>query len=68
MKLTIRFLQEEDGRWLGIVDTLPGVMAYGDTQDQAAAKTQALAFWRIADMLDAGELQAADHVEFERAA
>jgi predicted RNase H-like HicB family nuclease len=68
MKLTIRLLQEEDGRWLGIVDVLPGVMAYGASRDEATAKTQALAYWRIADMLDAGELPSADHVEFERAA
>ena len=68
MKLTIRFVQEEDGRWLGVVDGLPGVMAYGGTLEQAGSKTQALAYWRIADMLDAGELASADHVEFERAA
>ena len=68
MKLTIRFVLEEDGRWLGIVDGLPGVMAYGATRDEASSKTQALAYWRIADMLDAGELTSAAHVEFERAA
>ena len=60
--------QEEDGRWLAIIDALPGVMTYGQTKEDAATKAQALAFWRLADMLEAGELKSADHVDFERAA
>jgi predicted RNase H-like HicB family nuclease len=68
MNLTLRILQEDDGRWFGVVDALPGVMAYGATPEEATAKTQALAYWRLADMLDAGELASADDVHFERAA
>lgn len=68
MKLTIRFGQEEDGRWLAVIDALPGVMAYGQTMEDTATQAQALAFWRLADTLEAGELASADHVEFERAA
>ena len=67
LKLTIRLVVENDGRWLGVVDTLPGVIAYGATRDEAAAKTQALALWRIADQLDAGELAPVDAVEFVQA-
>ena len=32
--------QEEDGRWLAEVLELPGVLAYGQDQDAAAAKVQ----------------------------
>lgn len=51
-----------DGRLLGVVDALPGVLAYGHSRNEAIAD------WRIADMLEAGELPNANHVEFEHAA
>jgi predicted RNase H-like HicB family nuclease len=34
---------ETDGRWLAEVVELPGVLAYGSTQDEAIAHVQALA-------------------------
>jgi predicted RNase H-like HicB family nuclease len=34
---------------------LPGVMAYGETRDQAVAKAEALALRVIADRIDHGE-------------
>jgi predicted RNase H-like HicB family nuclease len=34
---------------------LPGVMAYGDTRDQAVVKAEALALRVIADRIDHGE-------------
>ena len=46
MTLPIELEQEDDGRWFGVVDELPGVMAYGATRYEAA--TAALAFWPTA--------------------
>lgn len=47
--------QEEDGRWLAEVVELPGVLAYGDTQEAALSKVQALALRVIAERLEHGE-------------
>ncbi len=41
---TIETERETDGRWIAEVIELPGVLAYGETQDQARIKVQALAF------------------------
>ncbi len=35
MQLTIELEREEDGRWIGEVRALAGVMAYGQTREQA---------------------------------
>ena len=35
--------REDDGRWLAEVVELPGVLAYGPTQDAALSRVQALA-------------------------
>ncbi len=47
--------REDDGRWIGEVPALPGVLAYGATADEARAKAEALAFRVIADRLEHGE-------------
>jgi predicted RNase H-like HicB family nuclease len=47
--------REEDGRWIGEVPDLPGVLAYGSTRDEAQAKVQALALRVVAERLDHGE-------------
>ncbi|PIY40946.1 type II toxin-antitoxin system HicB family antitoxin [Candidatus Aquicultor secundus] len=47
--------QEADGRWLAEIADLPGVMAYGQTPDEAKARAQALALRVIADRLEHGE-------------
>jgi predicted RNase H-like HicB family nuclease len=44
MTLTIELEQETDGRWIAEIPQLPGVLAYGDTQDKAAQQARALAF------------------------
>ena len=36
MNLVMEFEQEVDGRWIAEVPSLPGVLAYGDTRDEAA--------------------------------
>jgi predicted RNase H-like HicB family nuclease len=53
--LTIEIAREEDGRWIGEVPELPGVIAYGATQDEARAKAAALALRVIADRIEHGE-------------
>jgi predicted RNase H-like HicB family nuclease len=53
--LTIETEQEQDGRWIAEVPSLPGVLAYGETKSDASAKAQALALRVIADRLDNGE-------------
>jgi predicted RNase H-like HicB family nuclease len=47
--------REEDGRWWADVESMPGVMAYGKTQDEAVASVRALALRVAADCLDHGE-------------
>ena len=56
-KITIvEIEQEQDHRWIGEVLELPGVMAYGNSPDDATAKVQALALRVLADRLEHGEL------------
>jgi predicted RNase H-like HicB family nuclease len=40
---TIETEQETDGRWIAEVMELPGALVYGDSQEEAIAKVQALA-------------------------
>lgn len=47
--------REEDGRWIGEVSGLPGVLAYGATAQEARKKAEALALRVIADRIDHGE-------------
>jgi len=55
VKYIVEYEQEEDGRWLAEVLELPGVLAYGQTADEAIAKAQALALRVLADQLEHGE-------------
>ncbi len=55
MTLVIELGQETDGRWIGEVASLPGVLAYGMTRTDALARVQALALRVLADRLDHGE-------------
>jgi predicted RNase H-like HicB family nuclease len=53
--MTVEIEREEDGRWLAEVMELPGVMSYGGSREEAAARAKALALRVIADRLDHGE-------------
>ncbi|HVF28225.1 MAG TPA: type II toxin-antitoxin system HicB family antitoxin [Pyrinomonadaceae bacterium] len=55
MTFTVEYEKEEDGRWLAEVLELPGVLAYGQTSEEAVAKAQALALRVLADRLEHGE-------------
>lgn len=65
MKLTIEIEQEEDGRWIAEVMELPGVIVYGETQEHAVSRAQALALQALADQLEAGELCLDGSIAFE---
>jgi predicted RNase H-like HicB family nuclease len=45
--------REDDGRWIAEVLDLPGVMAYGVTENEAVASAQALALRVLADRIEA---------------
>jgi predicted RNase H-like HicB family nuclease len=45
--------REDDGRWIAEVLDLPGVMAYGATENEAVASAQALALRVLADRIEA---------------
>ena len=53
--MQIELEREADGRWLTEISDLPGVMAYGQTQEEALAKVKALALRIMADRLEHGE-------------
>ena len=50
--LTIEIDHEEDGRWIGEVPELPGVLVYGATEAEARNKAAALALRVIADRIE----------------
>ena len=47
--------REDDGRWWADIESMPGVMAYGDTREAAIAFVRALALRVAADCIDHGE-------------
>ena len=58
MTYDIEIDREDDGRWMAEVSALPGVMAYGQTRDEAVARVQALALRVIAERLEHAEAPA----------
>jgi len=55
MKLTIETEREEDGRWIAEVLELPGVLTYGDTEQEAILRGQTLVRRVIADRIEHSE-------------
>ena len=53
--MIIEIEREEDGRWIGEVLELPGVMVYGQSREDVIARVQALALRVLADRLEQGE-------------
>lgn len=53
--MTIEVEQEEDGRWLAEVPDLPGVLAYGQTRQEAIERVQVLSLRVLADRINHGE-------------
>jgi len=52
MEYQIEFEQEDDGRWIAEIPTLPGVMAYGVSKAEAESKVEAMALRVIADRIE----------------
>lgn len=52
MSYFIEFELEDDGRWIAEVPSLPGVMAYGTTKEEAGNRIEALAYRVIADHIE----------------
>jgi predicted RNase H-like HicB family nuclease len=53
--LRIEVEREDDGRILAAVPELPGVMAYGSTEEEAVRKAKSVALQILADMIENGE-------------
>ena len=53
--MNIEIEREEDGRWIAEVPDLPGVMVYGQSQEEVVSKVKALALRVLADRLEHGE-------------
>ncbi|HEY7335728.1 MAG TPA: type II toxin-antitoxin system HicB family antitoxin [Bryobacteraceae bacterium] len=47
--------REEDGRWWADIESMPGVMTYGTTRDDAIEAVRALALRVAADCIEHGE-------------
>ena len=56
MELRVELEREEDGRWIAEIPSMPGVMVYGDTRDDALRAVEALALRVLADRLESGEI------------
>lgn len=53
--LKVEIEREDDGRWIGEVPALPGVLTYGATAAEARGKASALALRVVADRIEHGE-------------
>ena len=58
MRVFIELDREDDGRWIAEALELPGVMAYGQSREEAISNTEKLAIEVIADRIQHGELAA----------
>jgi predicted RNase H-like HicB family nuclease len=58
--------QEDDGRWIADVVDFPGVLAYGETKDQAIDHAAALLVRVLADRLEHGEISPLERAELRR--
>jgi predicted RNase H-like HicB family nuclease len=53
--IRVELEREEDGRILASVPDLPGVMAYGASEEDAVRKAKSIALQVLADMIESGE-------------
>jgi len=53
--IRVELEREEGGRIIAAVPDLPGVMAYGSSEDEAVRKVEAIALEVLADMIESGE-------------
>lgn len=55
MNYSIEIEQEDDGRYIAEIIELPGALVYGNTEEEAICKVQALALRILADQLEQRE-------------
>jgi predicted RNase H-like HicB family nuclease len=55
VNISIEMDREDDGRWIAEALELPGVMAYGETREEAISNTERLAIEVIADRIKHAE-------------
>ena len=53
--IRVELEREENGRILASVPALPGVMAYGASEEEAVRKVKPIALQVLADMIESGE-------------
>ncbi len=56
MTLTVSFDREDDGRWIAVIESIPGCHVYGKTRQEALTRVEALALHAVAEKLEAGEV------------
>jgi len=54
MDFEIVFDREKDGRWIAEIESLPGVLAYGATRNEAQSRVEALTLRVIANRIEGG--------------
>lgn len=64
LRFSIELDHEDDGRWIAEVPDLPGVLAYGPTEQAAIAAVEALALRVLADRIENGEAEASLSITF----
>jgi predicted RNase H-like HicB family nuclease len=52
MNFNIECEREEDGRWIAEIPELPGALAYGNTPQEAMARSEILALRALAEQLE----------------
>jgi predicted RNase H-like HicB family nuclease len=55
MSLKLELERDDDGKWIAEIPELPGVIAYGQPQEEATDGVKALALRVLADRLEHGE-------------
>ena len=64
MSFAIELEREDDGRWIAEIPELPGVLAYGATEQAAIAAAEALALRVLADRIEQGEAEISLSITF----
>jgi predicted RNase H-like HicB family nuclease len=64
MRITFEVDRESDGRWIAEVVELAGVLAYGDTREQAIEAAKALALRVLAERIEHHELSDVERIDF----
>lgn len=57
-RFTLEIDRENDGRWIAEIPKLPGVMAYGNTKQEAVRHARTIALRTLADSVEQGKTPA----------